>query len=58
MSGLKRLYLCCRDHTDPVPVLHKLLVKGALRTLECRLALVAGVSRQNERVGAMLEHIL
>ena len=50
-------YLCHQDHTDPVPGLQKPLVKGALRDLECRLAPVAGVSRRNEHVDAMFEHL-
>ena len=55
---IKRRYLCCRYHTDPVPVLHKPLVEEALRILDCRLAQVAGVHQRNERVGAMFEHII
>ena len=51
-------YVCHQDHTDPVPGLQKPLVKGALRDLECRLALVAGASRLNEHVGAIIEHPL
>ena len=50
-------YLCFQYHTDPVPGLHKPLVEGALRDLECRLALVAGVIWRNERVCAMFEHL-
>ena len=57
MSRLKRRYLCCQDHTDPVPGLQKPLQKRPLVTTECRLALVAGMNWRNERVGAMLENI-
>ena len=49
--------MCRQDHTDPVPSLQKHLVEGALRSLEGRLALVAGMSQHNERVGAMFEHL-
>ena len=56
-SGLKRRYLCHRDHTDPVPGLQKPLVELASRVLECRLALVVGVIRRNERVGTMFKHL-
>ena len=58
MSGQKMRYLCRQDHTDTVPGLQKLLAKGYLSDLACRLALVAGVSRRNEHVCTMLEHIL
>ena len=57
LEWAKRQYLCCQDHTDPVPGLQKPLQEGALSSLDCRVALVSGVRWQNERVGAMFEHL-
>ena len=57
MSGLKRKYLCRQYHTDSVAGLQKPLVEGALRALECCLALVAGVSRRKESVCDMFKHL-
>ena len=57
LEWAKRKYLCCRDHTDPLPGLQKPLGEVALRSLEFYVALVDGVHWSNERVCTMFEYL-